>query len=142
MDWLSIRSRLNWACDPWPCRSISHTSLRAFRDAISASLSSSTASKTPDPQQVFLVCSDEGRRERNAQPLDLCLEVVGHVLGAMIVAQSQPGGDILVDDTEPVTSALCLQTCRLARARPQGAVLDTRFSFWELFGHRIQQQFP
>src|ERR1700756_5371043 len=57
----------------------------------------------PHPEQVLLQGSDEalgdaialefaheGRRSLDAQTFDLVLEIVGHVIGAMIVTQREP----------------------------------------------------
>jgi hypothetical protein len=49
---------------------------------------------------VALGRPDEGRRGRDAQPSDLALEVVGHVLGPVIVPQAQPCGDVLADSAK------------------------------------------
>ena len=65
-----------------------------------------------DPQQVFFSVRmnrsatplpsgwHEGRRGRDAEEGDLGLEVVGHVVGAVVVAELQSRGHVLADGAE------------------------------------------
>src|SRR5512147_2845411 len=75
--------------------------------------------EVPHPQQVFLESADktlgnavalglahEGRRGVDAEEGDLVLEVVRHVVGAVVVAEFEPGSDVLADSAEVLAHAL------------------------------------
>src|SRR6266511_4085032 len=55
---------------------------------------------------VALGLAHEGRRGLDAEEGDLVLEVVGHAVGAVVVAKLQPGRRILSDSAEVLTHAL------------------------------------
>jgi len=72
-----------------------------------------------DPKQVLLECPDEAfgasialgsaderRRAFDAQEADLSLEIIGHILAAVIVAQEQAGRDLLGEGAEAAAHAL------------------------------------
>ena len=66
---------------------------------------------------VTLGLTDEGRRACEAEEADLTLKVVAHVLGAVIVAQSEAMGDVLGERAEALAHALtdrleCLEAIR------------------------------
>lgn len=84
-----------------------------------------------DPQQVFLERADEafgtavalrgaheGRRALDAEEGDLGLEVVGHVLAAVVMAQGEPRGDTGGEGPEPFPHALADRLQGLEAGRP------------------------
>src|SRR5512134_1869988 len=55
---------------------------------------------------VALRLADEGRRGLDAEEGDLGLEVLGHVVRAVVVAELKAGGHVLADDAEVLSHAL------------------------------------
>jgi hypothetical protein len=87
----------------------------------------------PDPEQVLLQRPDEplgaavalggaeeGRRGRGAEPGDLALEIAGHVLGPVIVADGEAAGGVLRDAAEAFGDALPDRLQRLVACAVQG----------------------
>jgi hypothetical protein len=66
---------------------------------------------------VALGGSDESRRRRGAEPGDLALEVAGHVLAAMVMADGKAAGGVFLDAAEALGDAL---PDRLQRLVPGG----------------------
>ena len=65
---------------------------------------------------------DEGRRGRGAEPGDVLLEVPGHVLAAVVVADAQARGGVLLDPAEALGHALPDRLQRLMARAMQSRV--------------------
>src|SRR4051794_5227906 len=75
--------------------------------------------------QPFPSGSREGRRALDAEEADPGLEVVAHVLAAVIVAQPQAGGDVLGERAEALAHRLPHRLESLEAVRVEGSVMPT-----------------
>ena len=66
--------------------------------------------------------ADEGRGGRGAEPGDLLLEVTGHVLAAVVVADAEARGRLLLDAAEALGHALPDRLQRLVAGAVEGGV--------------------
>src|SRR4051794_15444450 len=94
--------------------------------------------EAPQPQQVLLERTDEplgaavalglaheGGRALHAEEADLGLEVVADVLATVVVAQPQPGGDVLGERAEALAHRLLHRLESLEAVRVEGSVMPT-----------------
>src|SRR5690242_21733316 len=77
---------------------------------------------------IALRLADEGGRALEAEEADLVLEVAGQVVGAMVVAQGEALGHVLLDAAEMAQDALAHRLERLEAVAGAGGMAADAFA--------------